>query len=70
MEPMPFTPDLFNEASTRLASATVALESLLELLVQANEQATLRPLSLYELIQPAVSDVREAFNCMRGCALS
>ena len=63
------TADLLNEAEMRLESGFLALDCLTRLLASAGDQATISTASLYELIQPAVGDVREAFNCLRDRAL-
>ena len=63
------TRDNLREAHERLESAYLALESLMELLLQSSEHATIKPFSLYQLIKPAVSDAQEAFACIRDRTL-
>ena len=66
----PLTMDDLREASDRLESAYLALESLQELLIQSSEHATIKPFSLYSLIRPAVVDVQAAFANIRDRTLS
>ena len=65
----PLTMDDLREASDRLESAYLALESLQELLIQSSEHATIKPFSLYSLIRPAVVDVQAAFAHIRDRTL-
>lgn len=64
------TRDNLREAHERLESAYLALESLMELLLQSSEHATIKPFSLYSLIRPAVVDVQAAFAHIRDRTLS
>lgn len=63
------TDDLLSEAEMRLESGFLALDGLTRLLAAASDQTTISADALFALIQPAVGDLREAFNCLHDRAL-